>query len=160
MKRFQCMLGVLLLLAYAGTVTAVMPVVVAALAVLDGSHRVMVCRTEQGTQVRLHHREDDYTPEVCDHAGVLGRLVVSLCRPATEGDHSLATSQVPGTLTSPDDEAKRFCKDRQLCSLEPVRFDGRQARAVQQIVFETALRAGCGSREEVLREIATIRLRV
>lgn len=158
MKRLHSLLVVLLLLAYAGTATSIMPAVFAALAVLDGSHRVLICRTEQGTQVRLHHRENDYTPEVCDHEGLLAKLVVSFCRPATEGDHSLSTNQVTGMLTNSSDDAKRFFKDKQDCSLESVDFNDWQARLTQGVVFKTALRDFHGSRGLALREIATIRL--
>ena len=154
MKRVHSMLVLLLLLAYTGTATAVMPVVFAALAVLDGSHRVMICRTEQGMEVRLHHRENDYTPEVCDHAGLLAQLVVSFCRPATEGDHSLTTNQVTGTLTNPGDEAKRFIND----SLETLNFDDWQARVTLKVVFKSARRDFHDSSGVALREIATVRM--
>jgi len=160
MKRFHSLLVVLLLLAYAGTATSIMPAVFAALAELDGSHRVMICRTEQGMQVRLHHRDDDYTTEVCDHGGLLAKLVVSFCRPDTEGDHSLSTNQVVGTLTSPDDEAKRFLKvkDKQCCSLETVESDGWQARVIlEKDVKRTRWDFRDCSSEE-LEEMATIRL--
>jgi len=154
MKRAHSMLVLLLLLAYTGTATAVMPAVFAALAVMDGSHRVMICRTEQGMEVRLHHRENDYTPEVCDHAGLLAKLVVTFCRPAAEGDHSLTTNQVTGTLTNPGDEAKRFINDSQ----EAMNFDDWQARVTLKVVFKTARRDFHGSSGVALREIATIRM--
>jgi hypothetical protein len=158
MKRIHSLLVVLLLLAYAGTATAIMPAVFAALAELDGSHRVMICRTEQGMQVRLHHREDDYTPEVCDHTGLLAKLVVSFCRPAEEGDHSLSTNQVTGTLTSPDDEAKRFIKDKHCSSLEMVDYDTRQASVILEVVCRNTLRDSHHSRAVALREMATVQL--
>ena len=158
MKRIHSLLVVLLLLAYAGTATSIMPAVFAALAVLDGSHRVLICRTEQGTEVRLHHHENDYTPEVCDHAGILAKLVVSFCRPATEGDHSLSTNNVTGTLTSPGDDAKRFIKDKECCSLEAVEWDDRQTRLPLKVISNTARRDFQDSSEMALREIATIRL--
>lgn len=158
MKRIHSLLVVLLLLAYAGTATAIMPAVFAALAVLDGSHRVMICRTEQGTQVRLHHRENDYTPEVCDHEGVLAKWIVSFCRPAAEGDHSLSTNQVTGTLTSSDDEVKRFIKDKQDGSLEAVDYDDRHAGVILEVVFKTALRDFPDGSGAALQEMATIRL--
>lgn len=154
MKRAHRMLVLLLLLAYSGTATAVMPAVFAGLAVLDGSHRVLICRSEQGMEVRLHHREDDYTPEVCDHDGLLAQLVVSFCRPAAEGDHSLTTNQVTGTLTNPGDEAKRFIND----SAEAVHLDDRQARVSLKVVFKAARRDFHDSRGVVLREIATLRM--
>ncbi|MCX6850803.1 MAG: hypothetical protein NTY98_17965 [Verrucomicrobia bacterium] len=158
MKRIHSLLVVLLLLAYAGTATAVMPAVFAALAELDGSHRVMICRTEQGMQVRLHHREDDYTPEVCDHTGLLAKLVVSFCRPEEEGDHSLSSNQVTGTLTGPDEEAKKFIKDKQCSSLERVDYDTRQASVILEVVCRNTLRDSHHSRAVALREMSTIRL--
>jgi len=148
------MLVLLLLLAYTGTATAVMPAVFAALAELDGSHRVMICRTEQGMEVRLHHREDDYTPEVCDHAGLLAQMVVSFCRPAAEGDHSLTTNQVTGTLANPGDAAKRFIND----SPEAVTFDDWQTRVTLKVDFKAVRRDFRSSSGVALREIATVRM--
>ncbi len=158
MKRAHSMLVLLLLLAYTGTATSIMPAVFAALAVLDGSHRVMICRTEQGTEVRLHHHENDYTPEVCDHAGILAKLVVSFCRPAAEGDHSLTTNQVTGTLTNPGDEAKRFIKDKPCGSLEAVNFDNRYSSVTLKVVFKASHRVVQDSSGAALREIATVRM--
>ena len=154
MKRAHRMLVLLLLLAYSGTATAVMPAVFAGLAVLDGSHRVMICRSEQGMEVRLHHRENDYTPEVCDHAGLLAQLVVSFCRPAAEGDHSLTTNQVTGTLTNPGDDAKRFIND----SVEAVNLDDRQARVTLKMVFKAVRWDFRSSSGVALQEIATVRM--
>ena len=154
MKRAHRMLVLLLLLTYTGTATAVMPAAFAALAVLDGSHRVLICRSEQGMEVRLHHRENDYTPEVCDHDGLLAQMVVSFCRPAEEGDHSLTTNQVTGTVTNPGDEAKRFIND----SVEAVHLDDWQARVTLKVVFKAARRDFRSSSGVALREIATIRM--
>jgi len=158
MKRFHSLMVVLLLLAYAGTATSIMPAVFAALAELDGSHRVMICRTEEGLQVRLHHREDDYTPEVCDHEGMLGRLVVSFCQPAEEGDHSLSTNQVTGTVAGPDEDAKRFIKEQPCGSLELVDFDGRQVRAPLRVAARVTRRDFHEGGGLALRKIATVRM--
>jgi hypothetical protein len=161
MKRFQSMLAVLLLLAYASSATSIMPAVFAVLAALDGSHRVMICRTEHGTEVRLHHRENDYTPEVCDHTGVLARLVVSLSRPAAEGDHSLSTSQVTGNFGGRDDESERDCKEKQNGS---VPLAGPEFHVVWRAVPRTLFRlADWNIRERggtALQEMATIRLMI
>ena len=51
LRRF---ISLLLLLAYAGTGTSVLPAFVLALAEMDGSHEVRVCESEQGTRVLLH----------------------------------------------------------------------------------------------------------
>ncbi len=158
MKRIHSLMVVLLLLAYAGSATSIMPAVFAALAELDGSHRVLICRTEQGMEVRLHHREDDFTPDVCDHEGMLARLVVSFCHPAEEGDHSLLTNQVTGTVTSPDNEGKRFIKDKGCCSLEMVNFDGRQVRAPLKVAARVTRRDFHEGGGMALRKIATVRM--
>lgn len=160
MKRLQSMLGVLLLLAYACTATSFMPAVFAALAVMDGSHRVLICRTEQGTEVRLHHRENDFTPEICDHTGMLARMVVSFCRPAEEGDHSLSTNQVTGMLTSQDDEAKRSAKDKQAeCgTVYAPPFFHRLALLPESQACKPTGKDFHESSESILREIATVRL--
>ncbi|OYW78279.1 MAG: hypothetical protein B7Z37_00290 [Verrucomicrobia bacterium 12-59-8] len=158
MKRIHSLLVVLLLLAYAGTATAIMPAMFAALALLDDSHRVLICRTEQGMQVRLHHRENDCTPEVCDHAGMLAKLVICFCRPATEGDHSLSTNQVTGMLTSTDDEAKRLLKDKQCCSLQSIDLDGWQTRVILEKDVKSTHWDCRESSGVALAEMATIRL--
>ncbi|WP_395739969.1 hypothetical protein [Prosthecobacter sp.] len=160
MERIHRMFAALLLLAYAGTATSIMPAVFAALAAIDGGHRVMICRTEQGMQVRLHHREDDFTPEVCDHEGLLGRILVSYCEPGTEGDHSLSTNQVTGTLTEPDDEAKRQIKERPCCEDGLVFFDARMDMVRLEEVCKEVLRGGEAGRNVALREMTTVRLLV
>ncbi|WP_395741951.1 hypothetical protein [Prosthecobacter sp.] len=167
MKRVHRVLGLLLLLAYAGGATSVVPVVFAALAAIDGSHRIVVCPTEEGTQIRLHHREDDFTPEVCDHAGMLGRFVVSFCRPATEGDHSLSTREVAGGLSSQDDETERLIKgkdskDKPCSGLPGVEFSGRFAWVPRMTGDKVVLRAERDRTDagggEMLRRMATVRL--
>lgn len=100
-------IALLLLLAYASTGTALFPAVVMTLATLDGSHQVLVIQSKSGTQVRLHHDDSHFTPAVEDHATELARLLVSMCAPATEGDHSLSTHCVIGSLLLARDEAKR-----------------------------------------------------
>lgn len=158
MKRLHGLMVVLLLLAYAGTATTIMPAVVAVLAALDGSHRVLICRTEQGTEVRLHHRDHECTPEVWDHQGMLAKLIVSICRPAEDGDHSLSSNQVTGTLTDPDEEVKRTIKSKQDCSWKAVRFDDQQARVDQEVVFKTPLRSFDTVSAVALEQMATVRL--
>lgn len=158
MNRIYRMLALLLLLAYAGSATAIMPAVFAALATIDGSHRVLICRTEQGTQVRLHHRAGDYTPEVCDHNGMLARLVVSFCRPATEGDHSLSTNQDTGGLAGPDDEEERLIKDKHWGALPCLEFTPRFARTSPVHVSSLAWNGLHDNDADTLRQIATIRL--
>lgn len=158
MKRIHSLLVVLLLLAYAGTATAVMPAVFAALAVMDGSHQVIICRTEQGTEVRLHHRENDYTPEVCDHTGLLTRMVVSFCRPAAEGDHSLSNNQVTSSLNGTDEEAKRSLKEPQCVSVAVVGFEGGQVRAPLKVTARVTRRDFHEGGGLALRKIATVRM--
>jgi len=158
MKRYKGILALLLLLVYASSATAIVPATFALLAALEGGHSVMVCPTEGGTQIRLHHREGDFTPEVCDHAGLLARVVVRFCRPATEGDHSLSTRQVAGGLASQDDETERSIKDKSCWSLPEVGFAGRYARIPQASLAKAALSAGPAAGGEMLRRMATIRL--
>ena len=158
MKRIYRLLALLLLLAYAGSATAIMPTLFAALAAIDGSHQVMICRTEHGTQVRLHHHEDEYTPEVCDHSGMLARLVVSFCRPATEGDHSLSTNQVAGSLAGPDDEEERLIKDKQCCSPPCLEFASRFTRMPLARASRLDWHGFHDHGAATLRQIATIRL--
>jgi hypothetical protein len=91
--------GILLLLAHAITGTSALPAITTLAADLEGSHAVMVCRSEQGTHVVLHHREHEYTPRVDDHANVVARVIVRLCRSSQEGDHRLSTEALSSGLT-------------------------------------------------------------
>lgn len=104
MSLAQRLIACLLLLAYASTGTALFPAAVMALAELDGSHEVVVIQGEAGTQVRLHHDEHGFTPHVEDHHDVLARALVSMCCPATEGDHSLSTAAISAPMTLSRDD--------------------------------------------------------
>lgn len=107
MHRLQRFFAALLLLAYTSTGTSLAPAAAMALASLGGSHQVKIRQSEQGMQVLLHHAEHEYTPEVADHASPLTRLVVSMCRPDPEGDHSLSLREVGGSITNSNDDTKR-----------------------------------------------------
>jgi|UniRef100_UPI003782E2EF hypothetical protein len=111
MHRIYRFFAALLLLAYVSTGTAIMPAVVMVLAKLDGSHAVIVCQSVSGTKVLLHHRDAEFTPEVKDHASKLARCLVCLCKPSSEGDHSLATMGVACGLIHARDDVKRDLKD-------------------------------------------------
>lgn len=83
--------GLLLLMAHAITGTSALPAITTLAADLEGSHEVFVSQGEQGTQVLLHHRPHEYTPEVYDHDDPLTRTIVRMCRTSQEGDHKLST---------------------------------------------------------------------
>ncbi|GEP40806.1 hypothetical protein [Brevifollis gellanilyticus] len=91
--------GLFLLLAHAIAGTSALPAITTLAADLEGSHAVMVSRSEQGTQVVLHHREHEYTPAVEDHANVVARVIVRLCSSSQEGDHRLSTEALSSGLT-------------------------------------------------------------
>lgn len=111
MSRIHRIIALLLLLAYASTGTAAFPACILALAEMDGSHEVQVRESEQGTQVLLHHAGHDYTPEVADHGSALARTLVRMCRPASEGDHSLSLRRMTASAANASDEAKHSLKD-------------------------------------------------
>lgn len=96
MKRsvHQRLIALALLVAYAITGTSVMPAMVAMAAWMDGSHSVVVAPSEEGMQVTLHHRKDQYTPRVSDHDNSLTKLLVSMCRASDAGDHQMSTAHV------------------------------------------------------------------
>lgn len=103
-------LAALLLLAYACTGTSILPAMAMIVAEAGGSHEVKIRHAAQGTQVLLHHAESDYTPEVSDHASSLTRLIVRMCRPDAEGDHSLCLREMAGFFFNSTEEAKRDLK--------------------------------------------------
>ncbi|MES2598202.1 MAG: hypothetical protein V4662_22905 [Verrucomicrobiota bacterium] len=91
--------GLLLLLAHAITGTSALPAITTLAADLEGSHAVMVSQGEQGTQIVLHHRPHEYTPEVDDHSNAIARVLVRLCNTSHEGDHRLSTEALSSGLT-------------------------------------------------------------
>lgn len=95
------LIAAVVLICHAMSATAVLPFAVLSLALLDGSHSVVVEYGGQGVGIRLHHRKGDFTPCSCDHRTAAGRAVALLCQPSTEGDHVLAASSV-----SPNTEIK------------------------------------------------------
>lgn len=96
MKRpvHQRLIALALLVAYAITGTSVMPAMVAMAAWIDGSHSVVVAQSEEGMEVTLHHRKDQYTPRVSDHDNSLTKLLVSMCKASDAGDHQMRTAHV------------------------------------------------------------------
>lgn len=90
----QRIIALVLLVAYAITGTSVMPAVVSLAAWVDGSHAVIVQQSEQGLQVTLHHRSNEYTPRVSDHCNALAKVIVSMCAASEEGDHQMSTAHV------------------------------------------------------------------
>lgn len=110
MQSAHRFLAALLLLAYACTGTSILPAMAMIAAEAGGSHEVKIRHSAQGTQVLLHHAESDYTPEVSDHASSLTRLIVRMCRPDAEGDHSLCLREMAGFFFSSTEEAKRDLK--------------------------------------------------
>ncbi|HEY1048764.1 MAG TPA: hypothetical protein VGE39_03375 [Prosthecobacter sp.] len=120
MRPFRRLIALLLLLAYVSTGTSALPAFVVAAACVDGSHEVRIVRSEHGMQVRLHHEDEEhFTPEVADHSSVFTRVLVQMCAPAREGDHSLSTQFVSGSalLSREDDAAKRAAKHVQVVDL-------------------------------------------
>ncbi|SKA97173.1 hypothetical protein SAMN02745166_02566 [Prosthecobacter debontii] len=100
----------LLLMAYAVTGTSLMPATMLILANLDGSHSIQVQESDHGTQLLLHHNRGNYTPLVCDHTGALARVVVSLCRPDSTGDHNLVAAHMSGQANTERQNSKSSVK--------------------------------------------------
>jgi hypothetical protein len=104
----QRFIALLLLMAYTITGTSVMPAAVALGAWIDDSHSLIVSKSENGVRITLHHRSDDYTPEVNDHRNALARVLVSLCTSSDEGDHQLVSSQFDSRISIERDDLCRF----------------------------------------------------
>lgn len=118
MSSVHRLVALLLLLAYAGTGTSALPAMVMAAASMDGSHEVRIVQSEHGMQVRLHHEDEEhFTPEVADHSSTFTRVLVRMCAPAREGDHSLSTQCVSGSALMCRDDAKRAAKPCQTVNL-------------------------------------------
>lgn len=99
-QRFTALI---LLMVYAITGTSLMPAMMLMLATFDGSHAIQVRQSDQGTQLLLHHKVGDYTPQVCDHQNTLAKFIVSMCRPNTEGDHKMISAHVASSVNSERD---------------------------------------------------------
>lgn len=103
MKLPHRILASFLLMAYAITGTSIMPAVMLMMANLDGSHRVQVQESENGTQLVLRHDAGHYTPNLEDHSENLARVLVSMSASDQFGDHSLVSAHVKGSITSARD---------------------------------------------------------
>lgn len=160
MPLLHRMLAVVLLLAYASTGTAIFPSVAAFLADLDGGHAVIVCRTENGTQVFLHHRPGEFTPEIADHSQLLGRMMVRLCKPSAEGDHRLSTAALADASSNSSPEPKLEPKETAEADASP----GMSFLACRPVVLtavmqaENSLDPPFSPNFDVHRAIRTVRL--
>lgn len=131
MQTSHRFLAALLLLAYACTGTSILPVMAMITAEVGGSHEVKIRHSAQGTQVLLHHAESDYTPAVSDHVSSLTRLIVRMCRPDAEGDHSLCLREMSGFFFTSTEEAKRDLKSPEFFPIPSVHaLMTRQAKAL------------------------------
>ncbi len=106
MKLIRRVISGLLLVAYAAVGTSVLPAAMTLLAALDGSHAMSVQMSNDGMQLTLRHRAQDFTPCVQDHPGSLGRVVTSLCRTVNSGDHRLTAGHISTTVTVERDQFK------------------------------------------------------
>jgi hypothetical protein len=93
----QRLIASVLLMAYAITGTAIMPAAMALAAWVDGSHSVVVSQSAEGTQLTLHHRQNEFTPSVEDHQNTLARVLVSFCKASEGGDHQLKSGHIDTT---------------------------------------------------------------
>jgi hypothetical protein len=131
----QRLIASLLLMAYAITGTSVMPAALALMACMDGGHSVMVVQSETGTRVTLHHRSDEYTPDIEDHCSPLARVLVSICSASDSGDHQMTSSSIEaGTRLERDEQGSTVKKAPELnftatiqhrLTLQPLRHEVR-----------------------------------
>lgn len=104
----QRIIALVLLMVYTITGTAVMPAAVALAAWVDGSHAVVVSSSLEGTQVRLQHRSDEFTPAIDDHGSALARMIVSFCHASSRGDHQICSSQLDTSVSVERDSFERI----------------------------------------------------
>lgn len=92
-KIVQRIIALILLTAYAGAGTSVMPALALMLADLDGSHFAKVIQSNAGTEVLLDHVAE-FTPNVDDHLSSLARMVTRLSKQTDEGSHLLTSKRL------------------------------------------------------------------
>lgn len=93
--------ALILLLTYSVMGTALLPAAVAALGSLEGSHEIVVVgQSGCGTQVVLHHRFGQFTPQARDHTTSLARAIVRFCCSDRCGDHCIATQHLSNAAQS------------------------------------------------------------
>jgi hypothetical protein len=95
----QRLLGLLLLAVYSVTGTSAFSAVVAAAALAEGSHSVVVAQDATGTRVLLRHRSGAFTPKICDHRSSLARAVVTLCQKDAAGDHRFSAGHLSSNVS-------------------------------------------------------------
>jgi hypothetical protein len=103
MSTQQRFTALILLMVYTITGTSLVPAAMLMLATIDGSHSIQIRESDQGTQLLLHHKAGQFTPQVCDHQKTLARIIVSMCRPNTEGDHKMISAHVASSVNSERD---------------------------------------------------------
>lgn len=93
-RRFQSLIAACLLLAYTASGTQFLPGLVSLLALCEGSHELLVNRTEDGPRLILHHRSNEFTPKSADHRNPMARVLTAFCSVNGEGDHCLSSRQL------------------------------------------------------------------
>jgi hypothetical protein len=95
-----------LLLAYSAVGTSTYVATVAVLASIDGSHEMSVSLAPDGASLTLSHTKGNFTPEVADHQGVLGKVVTELCMTARNRDHCLSADCLSAAIDSSRHEVR------------------------------------------------------
>lgn len=122
LSHSQRLIAAMLLMAYSITGTSLMPALMAVAAWVDGSHSVMVARSECGTRVLLHHsKATGYTPSLQDHTSPLARIIVSFCRSSEGGDHQMVASQFESGMRSDREDAARAAKEVPMVNMDATR---------------------------------------
>ncbi len=99
-------IALLVLLAYAAVGTSTYVATVAVLASIDGSHEMSVSLAPDGASLTLSHTKGNYTPEVADHQGVLGKVVTELCVTSRNRDHCLSSDFLSAAIDSSRHEVR------------------------------------------------------
>lgn len=93
--------ALILLFVYSVMGTSLLPAAIAALGTLEGSHEIVVVgQSGCGTQVVLHHRPGQFTPQARDHRTCLARAIVRFCGSDRRSDHCIATQHLSNAAQS------------------------------------------------------------
>lgn len=131
------LIAALVLCAHVCTGTVLIPAVGTLIAVVDGSHALMVIRSASGYELVLHHEEGKTTPEVMDHGTVAARMLVCVCKTSPGGDHKLES-----TLLTEGDSIKEYLRLGNPALGEPVWMPGVTAADLHAALWALPIRSG------------------
>lgn len=131
------LIAALVLCAHVCTGTVLISSVGALIAVVEGSHALMVIRSASGYELVLHHAVGKATPEIMDHGTVAARMLVCVCKTSPGGDHKLES-----TLLTEGDSIKEYLRLGNPALGEPVWMPGVTAADLHGALWTLPIRSG------------------